>query len=66
MTSPKKLNANRANAQASTGPKTARGKAVASGNATRHGILSCELLLPHENPAEFDALLGEPTGRVRA
>jgi hypothetical protein len=59
MTSPKKLNANRANAQASTGPKTARGKTVASGNATRHGILSRELLLPHENPAEFDALLGE-------
>ena len=28
---------NRANAQTSTGPKTARGKAAVAGNARRHG-----------------------------
>jgi len=57
MPSPKKAQANKINAQASTGPKTARGKAIAGANATRHGILSQELMLPHENPAEFDKLL---------
>jgi hypothetical protein len=57
MPSPKKAQSNKTNAQASTGPKTGRGKAIAAGNATRHGILSQELMLPHENPAEFDELL---------
>jgi hypothetical protein len=57
MPSPKQTLANKVNAQASTGPKTIRGKAVASANATRHGILSQELMLPHESPAEFEALL---------
>ncbi len=58
MTSPKKLQANQTNAKASTGPTTARGKAVSSANARSHGMLSRELLLPHEDPAEFDELLG--------
>jgi hypothetical protein len=57
MTSPKKVNANRVNAKVSTGPKSVLGKAVASANATSHGILSRELLLPHENRAEFEELL---------
>ena len=57
MPSSKKVSANKLNALASTGPKTARGKAVASANAVRHGILSQELILPHEKPAEFDELL---------
>lgn len=38
MTSAQKAKANRANAQASTGPKSARGKARASRNARRHGL----------------------------
>lgn len=38
MTSPRKLAANRANARASTGPKTARGKSRVSRNAFRHGL----------------------------
>ena len=40
MPSPKKLHANKTNAQASTGPKTAREKAAASANAT----LECALV----------------------
>lgn len=66
MASPKKAHANKVNAQASTGPKTARGKAVASANATRHGILSQELLLPHEDPAEFAELLRALITELRA
>ena len=38
MTSPRKIKANRANAQASTGPRTAKGKARAAKNARRHGL----------------------------
>jgi hypothetical protein len=38
MTHARKLKANRANAQASTGPKTIKGKSIASKNALRHGL----------------------------
>jgi hypothetical protein len=38
MTSERKTQANRANAQKSTGPKTPRGKARAAGNARRLGL----------------------------
>jgi len=38
LTSDAKIKANRANARASTGPKTARGRARAARNARRHGL----------------------------
>ena len=38
MTSERKIRANRANAQASTGPKTARGRSRAARNALRHAL----------------------------
>jgi hypothetical protein len=38
LTSDRKINANRANARASTGPRTARGRASAARNALRHGL----------------------------
>jgi hypothetical protein len=38
LTSDRKIKANRANAQASTGPQTARGRARAVRNALRHGL----------------------------
>jgi hypothetical protein len=38
MISPRKLQANRANARHSTGPKSPAGKARSSGNARRHGL----------------------------
>ncbi len=38
MTSARKRQANRANAQASTGPKAAKGKARSAQNAIRHGL----------------------------
>ena len=38
MTSIRKINANRANAQASTGPRTRLGKVHAALNARRHGL----------------------------
>jgi len=42
--SPARLWANRENAKKSTGPRTARGKAYSSRNATKHGLLSKPVL----------------------
>jgi hypothetical protein len=44
--SERKLRANRANAQRSTGPRTKPGKAVSRRNAVKHGILSLSIDLP--------------------
>jgi hypothetical protein len=41
-----KIEANRENALASTGPKSAEGKAMASRNAIRHGLLSWKPVIP--------------------
>jgi len=48
--SERKLRANRANAQRSTGPRTAAGKATSCRNALKHGILSRSL---DSQPATF-------------
>ena len=44
--SERKLQANRANAKRSTGPRTEAGKAVSRRNALKHGILSQAIDLP--------------------
>jgi len=48
--SERKLQANRANAKRSTGPRTDRGKAISGRNAVKHGILSRSLDLPFKTP----------------
>jgi hypothetical protein len=40
----------------STGPRTESGKAASSQNALRHGLASNTLLIPGEDPAEYQAL----------
>ncbi len=56
--SPKKLEANRRNAQLSTGPRTPRGKEWSKRNATKHGILAVPALAgTTEAPSEFEQLL---------
>ena len=50
--SEKRLAANQRNAQKSTGPKTATGKAVVKYHAVKHGLLSKELILPDENAGD--------------
>jgi len=57
MASPAQIAANRRNAHKSTGPKTARGKAIVSRNPLKHGFRSDAVLLPGENPREFRRLL---------
>jgi len=60
-TSPKQLEANRCNAQRSTGPRTPAGKARVKFNALRHGLLAKSVILPirsrSEKRSHFDALL---------
>ena len=55
MASQERKNANRRNARRSTGPKTPRGKYHARMNARKHGLRGHEVLLPDEDPAEFEA-----------
>ena len=56
--SPRKIAANRRNAQKSTGPKTPRGKSISSWNSTRHGLLSNRLpLLYGRSKKHFTRLL---------
>ena len=58
--SPAQLEANRRNAQKSTGPRTPNGRAVSKMNACRHGILSKEAVVHgrciKEDDQEFAAL----------
>ena len=68
MTSARKLEANRRNAQASTGPRTAAGKARAAQNARRHGLSLAALCNPScsgEVEAQARAIAGADAGLVR-
>jgi hypothetical protein len=62
MTSLRQLEANRRNAEKSTGPRTPRGKAVVAGNAIRHGLVAREILLRGESEGELAAF----AARLRA
>ena len=55
MATAAQVRANRANAQKSTGPRTAAGKEKASQNAVKHGLLAREAVIPGEDPEEFEA-----------
>jgi hypothetical protein len=72
MTTQAQILANRQNAQKSTGPKMAEGKAVSAQNATKHGLFAQENVVIPENQAQFDALREEmladlaPVGAMEA
>jgi hypothetical protein len=61
LTSDRTIKANRANARASTGPRTAQGRARASRNALRHG-LSLPLCSNPSLSAEVETLAREIAG----
>ncbi len=44
-----------------TGPRTPQGKATSSGNSLKHGLASGRIIVPGEDPADFDALLNDLT-----
>lgn len=71
--SQRKLEANRGNAQLSTGPKTEVGKKHSRLNALKHGVLATVLVVRDGNweyPNQFEELLGdlardlEPAGKL--
>jgi hypothetical protein len=55
--SSRKLAANRANAQKSTGPTSEAGRAVVSQNAVKHGLCGRFQVLPGEDQEEYNDLL---------
>jgi hypothetical protein len=59
MVSIKQLEANRQNAQKSSGPKTPQGKTKSSQNAVTHGLTSQRPVLTIEDKNEFDAYANE-------
>ncbi|MHC4518281.1 MAG: hypothetical protein ACYTAS_06820 [Planctomycetota bacterium] len=72
MASQAQIQANRTNAQKSTGPRTAHGKAVVAQNAVKHGLLARQAVIAGEDPGQFetyrDQMLAElnPEGNVES
>jgi len=72
MATQAQINANRLNAQKSTGPRTQEGKRAVSQNAVTHGLFAREAVIKCEDPAEFElhreALLDElrPVGAIES
>jgi hypothetical protein len=59
MSSQRQIEANRRNAQKSTGPTSVTGKAVSSMNALKTGIYAKSLVLPSEKLADLEQLIDE-------
>jgi hypothetical protein len=59
MATSQQIQANRANARRSTGPRTAAGKAKSSLNALKHGLRAQATVLPGENISDFHTLVDE-------
>ena len=57
MTSEARIEANRKNAEKSTGPKTDEGKARSAQNALKHGLAAEAPVLPTETPTDYDEAL---------
>ena len=57
MSTDKQIEANRANAQKSTGPTSEAGKKRSSLNGTRHGLTGQVVVLPEEDFAAFNAFM---------
>ena len=56
MATPAQITANRANAQKSTGPRSVEGRSVSRFNALKHGVDAASVVIPGEDPADYDAL----------
>lgn len=56
MPSQRQLEANKANARRSTGPRTSNGKTRSRMNAVKHGLTAKYIVIGNEAPDDFDAL----------
>jgi len=59
MASMYQVEANRANAQKSTGPRTPEGKTASSMNALKHGADAASAVIPGEDPADYERLAAD-------
>jgi hypothetical protein len=66
MATLKQIDANRQNAQRSTGPRTPEGKAASRFNALKSGIDAQTQVIPGEDPAQLEVLLAEYQERFDA
>src|SRR5437762_6832361 len=57
MSTERQIEANRQNAQHSTGPTTPEGRAAVRLNGLKHGLCAETIVVPGEDPAQFEALL---------
>jgi hypothetical protein len=57
MSTESQIQANRENAQLSSGPRSEAGKAISALNNTRHGLTGAFRVLPTESQSDFDELL---------
>ena len=66
--SKKQLRANRENAKKSTGPKTAKGKAISSRNALKHGLTTRNIIFnslhDSKDKAEFESIVKSLTDEL--
>jgi hypothetical protein len=65
MSTPNRIETNRANAQHSTGPKTAAGKKISSLNALRHGLTGQLIVMPTEDLVAYQSHLKSFTDEYR-
>ncbi len=68
MATEKQFEANRQNAQKSTGPKTPEGRAAVRLNGVKHGLTAETIVLKGESQADFTNVLAQPSqfGRFEA
>ena len=59
MATTAQIDANRVNAQLSTGPRSVEGKAASSRNSFKLGITAQSMIIPGEDPAELDQLTAD-------
>src|SRR4051794_6550458 len=59
MATPAQVIANRANAQKSTGPRSAQAKPATRFNAPKHGLDAKSVITPGEDPAHYEPLAEE-------
>src|SRR5689334_7021329 len=65
MSSQKQIEANRRNAQKSTGPVTPAGKSASSMNALKTGLYAMSLITRDERRADFEKLTAEYYGQYQ-
>jgi hypothetical protein len=59
MATAAQIDANRLNSQLSTGPRTPAGKATSAANGLRHGLYAKSVVIPGEDPAEYEELAAD-------